>query len=596
MAPQAQAATFDEYIQNYRRNSGHPIRILLHFFKGSGRDLTISTIALIAKQSPMWVTPIVTRNIINCATDPASHSVTEMVINLVIGIFFIAQNIGTAYLYIRHFGKVNRLIERRLRGSLIAKLQQLSIRFHTETQSGRLMSKIMRDVENVEVLLDQTYRSLPLVILDIIIAVTVTAVSSPTVLVFFALAIPTAIFAIWFFRRPIRESNHDFRNQMERTQAAVAEMIEMIPVTRAHGLENVEIRKMNRKLEFIRSAGLKLDIINIVFGATSWVIFQIFQLLCLGFTGYLAYRGRISVGDVVLFQTYFTQIVNGVSNMINMYPLLTKGVESINSIGEVLQEDDVEHNPKQNGVEPGRLDGDVEYRHVDFRYKPDLPLVLNDFSLKVRAGESIAFVGDSGSGKSTLIKLLIGFGEPESGAVLVDGIDLKRMDLDAYRSQIAVVPQNTILFSGTLRDNITYGLEHVDDAEVDRIIDEVGLDDVVAQLPQGLDTLIGEHGGTLSGGQKQRISIARALIRHPRIIVFDEATSALDSVSEKKVQHATERMMGHCTTFMVAHRLSTIRNADRIIVLEHGRIVEQGPYEELMAARGKFWRLKTMQE
>lgn len=150
---------FDEYIQNYRRNSGHPIRILLHFFKGSGRDLTISTIALIAKQSPMWVTPIVTRNIINCATDPASHSVTEMVINLIIGIFFIAQNIGTAYLYIRHFGKVNRLIERRLRGSLIAKLQQLSIRFHTETQSGRLMSKIMRDVENVEVLLDQTYRS-----------------------------------------------------------------------------------------------------------------------------------------------------------------------------------------------------------------------------------------------------------------------------------------------------------------------------------------------------------------------------------------------------------------------------------------------------
>ncbi|WP_223849804.1 ATP-binding cassette domain-containing protein [Bifidobacterium vespertilionis] len=143
---------------------------------------------------------------------------------------------------------------------------------------------------------------------------------------------------------------------------------------------------------------------------------------------------------------------------------------------------------------------------------------------------------------------------------------------------------------------MTYGLEHVDDAEVERIIDEVGLDDVVAQLSDRLDALIGEHGGTLSGGQKQRISIARALIRHPRIIVFDEATSALDSVSEKKVQHATERMMGHCTTFMVAHRLSTIRNADRIIVLEHGRIVEQGPYEELMAARGKFWRLKTMQE
>ena len=452
----------------------------------------------------------------------------------------------------------------------------------------------MRDVENVEVLLDQTYRSLPLIVLDITIAVVVTAMHSPTVLLFFALTVPAAVIAMYLFRKPIRESNHDFRYQMEQTQAAVAEMIEMIPVTRAHGLQHVEIDHMSRRLNHIHDTGLRLDVVNGLFGATSWVVFQIFQLGCLAFTSYLALNGRIQIGDVVLFQTYFGQIVNSISSLINLYPVLTKGVESVTSIGEILQADDIERNSRR--VEPGPLRGDVEFRHVDFRYSPEYHRVLKDFSLSVPAGQSLALVGDSGSGKSTLLKLLIGFGVPERGSVAVDGIDLANMDLDAYRSQIAVVPQNTILFSGTLRDNITYGLDDVDDAEVERIVREIGLDDVVDALPNGLDTQLGEHGGTLSGGQRQRIAIARALIRHPRIIVFDEATSALDSVSEKKVQEAIEKMMGQCTTFLVAHRLSTIRNADRIVVMEHGKAVEEGTYDALMARHGKFYNLKKMQE
>lgn len=586
--------SFTEYIATYRRNAGHPIHILLGFFKGSGKDLTIATLGLIAKQSPVWVIPIVTSNVINVITYPEQHTISELWINLAIALVFILQNVLTTWMYALHFGRVNRSIERKLRGSLVVKLQQLSIRFHNETQSGRLLSKVMRDVENVEVLLDQTYRSLPLIVLDITIAVVVTAMHSPTVLLFFALTVPAAVIAMYLFRKPIRESNHDFRYQMEQTQAAVAEMIEMIPVTRAHGLQHVEIDHMSRRLNHIHDTGLRLDVVNGLFGATSWVVFQIFQLGCLAFTSYLALNGRIQIGDVVLFQTYFGQIVNSISSLINLYPVLTKGVESVTSIGEILQADDIERNSRR--VEPGPLRGDVEFRHVDFRYSPEYHRVLKDFSLSVPAGQSLALVGDSGSGKSTLLKLLIGFGVPERGSVAVDGIDLANMDLDAYRSQIAVVPQNTILFSGTLRDNITYGLDDVDDAEVERIVREIGLDDVVDALSNGLDTQLGEHGGTLSGGQRQRIAIARALIRHPRIIVFDEATSALDSVSEKKVQEAIEKMMGQCTTFLVAHRLSTIRNADRIVVMEHGKAVEEGTYDALMARHGKFYNLKKMQE
>ena len=233
--------------------------------------------------------------------------------------------------------------------------------------------------------------------------------------------------------------------------------------------------------------------------------------------------------------------------------------------------------------------------NVDFKYPGSEKWILNNVSLTVKAGESVAFVGESGAGKSTILNLLIGFVPPVNGKILIDGINMVNLDLNEYRHQIAVVPQNTILFSGTILDNITYGLEEVSRQEVEEVIREVGLWELVEKLPQGLETQLGEHGDKLSGGQRQRISIARALIRKPRIIVFDEATSALDSSSEKKVQEATAKMMKNCTTFLVAHRLSTIRNADRIVAMKEGRIVEEGTYEELMEKKGYFYELKSLQ-
>lgn len=225
-----------------------------------------------------------------------------------------------------------------------------------------------------------------------------------------------------------------------------------------------------------------------------------------------------------------------------------------------------------------------------FKYDDGENLVLNDFNLEIKKGECIAFVGESGGGKTTLLDLIIGFIKPIKGNVLLDGQDMQLINLRDYRKHIAVVPQNTMLFSGSVKENITYGV-NVSEEKLNEILEASCLSDVICKLPDGLNTNVGEHGGMLSGGQKQRIAIARALIRDPKIIILDEATSALDIQSEVHVQKALKNLTNGRTTFIVAHRLSTIKDADRIIVINNGTIAEEGSYEELITKKGDFYNL-----
>ncbi|MCR5705037.1 MAG: ABC transporter ATP-binding protein/permease [Eubacterium sp.] len=584
----------DEYVEIFGKGQGHPVRTFFRLYKGTYWRFLLAGFLFILKNSPVWVLPIVTSNIINIATHPAGHSTLEIILNIAVIMILIAFNFPLNYLFNVCQSTATRAVEAHLRSSLVRKLQQLSISFHKDTESGRLQSKIIRDVEAIQALSSQIFTQMLTIFLNIFVALAVTVTRSLIVFVFFLITVPIAGATIGMFRKGIRRSNRAFRKQMEETSTRVVEMVDLIPVTRAHALENEEIKKMGDFLNGVAYRGYKLDIIHANFGAISWCMFQTFQVVCLAFTGYMAYKSKISVGEIAMYQSYFTTIVNQVAGLIMMLPNIAKGTESINSIGEVLLSDDVEDYTGKEKLTSIR--GDFNFKDVTFHYADAVDKdILYKFNLKVNAGETIALVGESGAGKTTILNLLIGFILPTSGSIYLDGKNLNDLNLRTYRDFISVVPQNTILFSGSIRDNITYGMPDVTEEQLWAAIESANLKKFITELPNGLDTMIGENGGKLSGGQRQRLAIARALVRNPKIIIFDEATSALDSTSEHEIQLAIENMANTRTTFIVAHRLSTIRNADKIAVIGNGGCTEFGSYDELMELKGEFYHMRQLQ-
>lgn len=581
------------FIECYKKHKGHPMQILLGLYKGNYHKFFLAVIFFFIKHAPVWVLPIVTANIINDIMSGSPKTYQNIIIQAMIMIVLVALNIPMNYMYTRYKSLATRYAETGLRRALVRKLQQLSISYHKETQSGRLQSKIMRDVEAVETLSTQMFLSILNIALNIAIALIVTINKSLVVFIFFLLTTPIAAATMVFFRNVMKKRNNEFRKEMEETSARVMEMVELIPVTRAHALEEEEVQKMSGQLFAVAEKGYRLDVIQSLFGSVGWAIFQIFQVVCLGFTGFLAIKGTVMPGDITLYQSYFATIVSQVSSLMSLIPTIAKGIESVNSIGEVLLEDDIEQNEGKEIIKD--IYGEFDFKDVTFRYNNIDRPVLHNLNLHVDKGETIALVGESGAGKSTILNLVIGFNQVNSGEVLIDGHNMKDIDLRSYRKHLAVVPQTSILFSGTIRDNITYGVDNVDEATLDEIVKAANLTDLINSLPDGLDTMVGEHGGKLSGGQRQRISIARALIRNPKVIVLDEATSALDSISEKLIQEALNNLTKDRTTFIVAHRLSTIKDADKIAVIADGHCVEYGTYDELMNLKGEFYQMKKIQ-
>lgn len=588
----------DTYVAAFKTKPGKKrsaFKTLLTLYKGNYTRLIVSVLCFVIKTAPVSFYSLAVANVINALIYSEGVAMyLSVAINLGIVLLGYLLNLPLDVIYARFTSKAIRSVEANLRSSLIRKLHMLSIGFFKHIQSGRLQSKIMRDVEAITDLSHQLLSNIMSIAMSFIVALSVTVTRSPIVLLVFIILVPVDLLLIRFFRGRLVENNKKFRQEIENTSASVIESMELMPVTKAHGLEDTQVKKMDEQFERVAKDGYKLDRTNAFFGRCMWFVSMSMQVVCLIFNIILAQNGYILIGDISLYQTYFTSIVNSINAIINLLPILSKGMESVNSVGDILLAEDIEDN--YHKLVPPKLEGEVNFEDVSFRYDDGDRNVLNNFNLKVKAGETIAFVGASGCGKTTAINLVIGFGKVTSGRVLIDGMNINNFNLHEYRSQLAVVPQTPILFSGTIRDNITYGNENISDEDLNKAIDKANLKEFVDSLPEGANTVIGEHGGTLSGGQRQRIAIARALIRNPSIVILDEATSALDTVSERKIQTAINNVAKGRTTFIVAHRLSTIRNADRIVVFDKGKVAEIGTFDELMALGGMFYKLQTMQD
>ena len=570
-----------------------PIATLKFLLSEEKRNFALAVLFFAIKHSPAWILPLLTANLIDDLIE--KKSVASVVTNSALFIFVVLQNFPTNLLYVKYLSSGIRSIENNLRSSLVERLQQLSMGFFHKTNAGLIQTKVIRDVENIEQMLRHMSDGGQAAVNGIVGCLVISAIKVPQFLPFFLVLVPLSAMFIIRMRKTSNLRNDAFRAEIEKMSNNVNEMTTLIPVTRAHALEDDALETMYKSFSNVKRAGLSLDAFNARFNAGSWVLFQMANALCLIFAIYCAWTGfiKISTGDVVLLTSYFGQLIGSVILLSSLMPLIGKGLNSIKSLGAVLESPDIEENQgKQELVD---VRGQISFESVSFKYPASNSFALDQISLQAKPGDLIALVGSSGSGKSTLINLVIGFLKPSKGRIILDGFDLHDLDLRSVRRFISVVPQESILFDGTVKENVAYGLRNVSESQLNKALSDANALSFVNQLPDGINTLVGDRGAKLSGGQKQRLAIARALIRDPRILILDEATSALDSESEHLIQQSISEILKNKTTFVVAHRLSTVKNATKILVLDKGKIIEAGSHSELLQINGQYANLYSHQ-
>ncbi|MGQ9778658.1 MAG: ABC transporter ATP-binding protein [Bacillota bacterium] len=567
------------------------VRRLLKYMRPYWHQFAVGFLALILVAMANLAIPLLFRRVVALLTAGGSPLLLGLILlgaillTLAKGVFSYAQK------YLMSF--VGHRVVANLRNEIFQHLQRLSLAYHESHRSGETVARITNDVNLIQAsvaggMADLLYNTL---FLAGIIGTLFYLNWRLTLLTL--ITIPLAAWVIAKAGERIRAMSHRVQERTADLASLLQESLSGIRVVKAFTLEDLNARRFAAINEANFHASMKAAQIMATATPVIELVFTVALALVLWYAGLEVLRKALTLGDFIAFITLVGMAGTPFTALNVTFSGLQQALAAADRIFAFLDHEEEVKDAPDALVLP-RIEGHVEFRNVTFGYRDGEP-ALAGINLEVRPGEVVALVGPSGAGKTTLVNLIPRFYDPDAGEVRVDGFDLRKVRIASLRRQIGLVPQETVLFNVSVRENIAYGKPDATDEEIIAAAKAANAYDFIMELPEGFATVIGERGASLSGGQRQRIAIARAILRDPRILILDEATSALDPESERSVQEALERLMRGRTTFVIAHRLSTIQFAQKIVVLAGGSIVEQGTHEELLAANGLYKRLYEKQ-
>lgn len=569
---------------------------IFHFIRPYRWSLIIGLVLLFLSSFVFMLFPYLAGLMVDIAQGNSTYAFSLIDVGWILLAVLVLQG-SFSYARVMLFARVSEKGIADVRQALYAKLISLPIVFFEKSRVGELVSRITADIEKLYNAFSITLAEFLRQVIILISGIIFLGITTPQLALIMLATFPIVVVSAMFFGRFIRKLSKARQEALADANTIVSETMQTIQTVKAFTNELFESARYGNSIQGVVRLAMKyaqaralfsVFIIVLLFGALFFIIWQGANLL---------QQGVITAGDLIAFVSYTAIIGGAIAGLGNFYSELLGAVGATERVREILNQDS-EVDPQQSGTSrPVNVDGPIRYEEVYFNYptREDVP-VLKGLSLEIQPGQKVALVGPSGAGKSTIVQLLLRFYEMGKGRITVAGQDIKDLNITDYRKEIAIVPQEVLLFGGTIRENILYGKPDAGEAEIIEAAQQANAWEFIRNFPEGLDTLVGERGVKLSGGQRQRIAIARAILKNPSILLLDEATSSLDAESEKVVQEALNTLMEGRTSIIIAHRLATIRDVDCIYVIDQGRIIEQGTHESLsLLENGAYNNLAKLQ-
>lgn len=563
---------------------------ILRYAKPYKKGIAFAFVCLVVTSVITLVLPLLVRNMINVVVVEKNAAALNSLTLDIIAVIAFQMLFGITQNYI--LGFVGNRMTADFRMELFNHIQSLSLRFFQERRVGEIISRMSNDISVIQ----KALVSIPVAVLR----QSITLVGGLAIVFYLnwkltgliLIVLPPLMLFARIFGKRLRTLAGQVQDQLARAMVVLEEVISSIKVVKSYNREAYEKQRFEECIETAFDAEVKKVKVSAFFGPFVLFLTFLVSALLVWYGGGQVMAGATTPGELAAFFLYAIIIAGPIGTFVRLYTQSQEALGAIRRVYEILDTKPLIRD-SENPVIFDQVEGAIEFDHVSFGYRKDVP-VLKDVSLQVRPGEQVALVGPSGAGKSTVVQLVHRFFDVDAGTIRVDGHDIREIALKTFLNHVALVPQETLLFGGTIRENIMYGKLDATDEELDRATRFANAYDFIENLDKGYDTVVGEKGVKLSGGERQRIAIARALLKDPKILILDEATSSLDNQSEMLIQDALDHLMRGRTTLIIAHRLSTVHNADRIIVLDKGRVVETGNHKELMASEGLYCKLYTL--